>query len=106
MTVPDSWFEAVAQIAQRDPDRIAISDGDESLTYGDLVARAVGLAAWLHERGLRPGDRLGIHLRKCLEENVATLAAMRLGVVFVHIHPQYTVSQVEASSSTLEFACS
>ena len=94
MKVPDSWFEAVAQIARRDPDRIAISDGDESLTYKALVTRAVALASWLHERGLRAGDRLGIHVRKCLEENIATLAANRLGVVFVHIHPQYTVSQV------------
>jgi amino acid adenylation domain-containing protein len=91
---PSSWFDAVAATARRDPGQIAFSEGERSLTYADLVRQSVGLAAWLYDHGLRSGDRLGIHLRKGFEEILATLAAVRLGAVFVHVHPHATLAQL------------
>jgi amino acid adenylation domain-containing protein len=94
MTEHDNWFEAVSAVARRAGERVAVRDGDAELRYAELVQKAEALAAWLHERGIRPGDRVGVHLRKGIEEILVTLAAVRLGAVFVHMHPQLTVAQL------------
>jgi amino acid adenylation domain-containing protein len=90
----DSWFDAVAAVATRSPAKVALRDGDILLTYDDLVTKAGKLARWLQEQGIRPGDRVGVHLRKGTEEILLTLASVRLGACFVHVHPQLTVAQL------------
>ncbi len=90
-----TWFDRIAELAGGSPSRVAIEDGDERIDYAELVARAEHLAGWLYENGLRAGDRVGIHLRKGVEEVALTLGAMRLGAVFVNIHPQLTTRMVE-----------
>ncbi|MBW2263257.1 MAG: long-chain-fatty-acid--CoA ligase [Deltaproteobacteria bacterium] len=50
--------------ASRDPDRIAVEDGDRRTSYAELGHRTLSLARCMHEAGLRPGDRVAI-----LEDN-------------------------------------
>lgn len=95
MAEATTWWRAVANVARQSPQQIAVSAGDTSKTYQSVVAESMSLAAWLYDQGLRPGDRLGIHLRKGIEEILATLAAARLGAVFVHVHPQVTFEQLQ-----------
>lgn len=98
MSVGDSltnWWEVVAAHAERDPDRVAVLDGDKTLTYRQVIEQSHQMAGWLVREGLRPGDRLGIHLRKGFEEIIATLAAVRLGSVFVNINPLMVPAQVK-----------
>ncbi|MBL8820721.1 MAG: AMP-binding protein [Planctomyces sp.] len=81
--------------AERWPDNVAISDGNRTVTYAelnDLVSRVTG---WLVRSGLRRGDRVVVHLRKSIEEVAAMFAVARAGGVFVNIHPQWTVSQLQ-----------
>lgn len=80
--------------AARDPDRIAIIDGDARYTYGKL-ARAVGaLCAAFLDAGVRRGDRIGIWLEKSWEAVVAPLAASRAGAAFVNLNPLLKPRQV------------
>jgi non-ribosomal peptide synthetase component E (peptide arylation enzyme) len=45
------------------PDKLAVICGDTRLTYAQFVDQAEHLAhAWLRQ-GLRPGDRIALHLR-------------------------------------------
>ncbi len=79
------------------PDRAnqcALVLGDEEISYGELGRRAEAVAAWLHERGIRRGDRVGIHLHKSIEEVVATFAVARIGAIVVNISHQRTVRQL------------
>jgi amino acid adenylation domain-containing protein len=94
MNPPHTWIEAVTDIAERMGQKIAIGECEHWLTYEQLVARSTSLAAWLVAQGLRSGDRLGIYLRKGIEEIIAILAAMRIGAIFVPIHPQLTLTQL------------
>jgi acyl-CoA synthetase (AMP-forming)/AMP-acid ligase II len=73
----------------------AVIDGDRVIDYATLERWSVAVAAWLDEVGVEPGDRVGIHLRKSAEEVVATLAAARLGAVFVNLSYAWTPAQVE-----------
>ena len=56
------------------PDRLAVVFETEELTYAELDARAARLAHVLSERGIRPGDRVGIMLGNSIEF-IETLAA-------------------------------
>jgi acyl-CoA synthetase (AMP-forming)/AMP-acid ligase II len=88
-----SWFQVVAATAARFPDQVALEDGERTLTYAEVVRLSQRLAGWLAARGVRPGDRLGVHLRKGVEEILATLAAVRLGAIFVHARSSVTTAR-------------
>ena len=74
----------------RDPDRVAVfwegEPGDRTeLTYRDLHAQTVRLAAALRGMGVRPGDRVALHLGWLPETVVAMLAAARVGAEYTVI---------------------
>ncbi|MCG3181130.1 MAG: Linear gramicidin synthase subunit D [Phycisphaerae bacterium] len=76
------------------PDAPAIIDGNLTVSYGQLVSRVETQAARLHALGVRRGDRVGVHLSKSVDELVGMLAVLRLGAVFVNIHPRQTLDQL------------
>jgi non-ribosomal peptide synthetase component E (peptide arylation enzyme) len=48
-------------------DKLALACGETRLTYGQFAAQAESVArAWL-QQGLRPGDRIALHLRNGTE---------------------------------------
>ncbi|GJE55972.1 MULTISPECIES: AMP-binding protein [Methylobacterium] len=76
------------------PDRVAVVDGAQELTYGAFRARVAALAARMTALGVGPGDRVAILLPKSLFECVAIFAASAAGAVFVPIHPSLRPRQV------------
>lgn len=62
--------------AQRRPESAAIVHGDETLTYGELDARADAWAFGLVEEGVRPGDRVGL-----LAQNSTLYVAAYYGIL-------------------------
>ena len=51
--------------AQRCPDRLAVRDSEGTgLTYGELNQRANRIAAFLVDRGVKAGDRVGLVMPK------------------------------------------
>lgn len=61
---------------------------DEVRTYADLFENANRLAAWLHARGMQPGEHFAIALRNHPEFIEAMIAASLTGTVFVPIDPR------------------
>lgn len=79
----------------------AVDPGAPSLTYfdGALDYAALGdlsdrLAAWLHGRGVRRGDRVAIVLQNTPQFVVATLAAWKLAAVPVTLNPMYRAPEL------------
>ncbi|HBY60504.1 MAG TPA: hypothetical protein DEH78_11830, partial [Solibacterales bacterium] len=58
-------------------------------TFGEIDDRASRMAAALHGRGLRPGDRVAVYLPNSPDYIDLFLAATRLGVVFVPVNILY-----------------
>jgi long-chain acyl-CoA synthetase len=83
-------LRGVAATAALDADRVAIIDGPQVVTFGELDARANGLAIRLAELGVGPGDTVGIGLRNRAEWFTASHAIARLGAMFVPISPRLT----------------
>ncbi len=72
----------------------ALEDGDRRLSYDQLNEQAERLAGSLHAMGLRRGDRVCIHMPKCVEEIIVSFAVSRLGGVFVNLHVQLANRQL------------
>jgi long-chain acyl-CoA synthetase len=73
----------VTESAGRDAAAAAVVLGPTSLTYGELDDRAARLATLLRERGIEPGDRVGVMLPNVLEFPVAYYGILRAGAVVV-----------------------
>lgn len=68
--------------------------GAEAATGAEFARRVERLAAGLVARGFRPGDRLAIHVHRCLDEAVAILAAAIAGGMAVPVNPKLKDDQV------------
>lgn len=73
--------------ADHRPDAPAFRFGQQELTYAQLVMRSNQLANWLIEEGLRPGDRVGIYLHRCLESVIAVYGVFKAGGAYVPLDP-------------------
>ncbi|MFH8350450.1 non-ribosomal peptide synthase/polyketide synthase, partial [Streptomyces sp. NPDC018045] len=74
---------------RRAPDAVAVVCGTESVTYGELNARANRLAHWLIERGVAPEQRVAVVLPRSVGLVVALLAVLKAGGAYVPVDPGY-----------------
>jgi amino acid adenylation domain-containing protein len=73
--------------ARRTPEKTAIVCGETRTTYGELAARAAGLARELQRRGVRRGDRVVLFLHNSPEVVVGVFAVLAAGGVFSVVNP-------------------
>lgn len=73
--------QLLADAARDHPDRPAITAGGRTLTYAELERTVGELAGGLTAAGVRPGDRVGIHLPKSIEAVLGIYAVLRSGAV-------------------------
>jgi acyl-CoA synthetase (AMP-forming)/AMP-acid ligase II len=76
-----SVYELFAAQVQRDPNAVAIEQGSLLRSYGALDARVMRLAAALHHKGVRYGDRVAILSENRAEYIEVELAAAYLGAI-------------------------
>jgi amino acid adenylation domain-containing protein len=77
----------VADSAERHPNRPAIKDERQELSYCELDALADRTATALAELGVRRGDRVGIWLNKSAQGVAVMQGALRLGAAYVPVDP-------------------
>ncbi|MEU4554379.1 amino acid adenylation domain-containing protein [Micromonospora violae] len=90
-TVPALFANQVA----REPDAVAIVDGDTRLTYRDLDARANQVAHWLIEQGAGPERVVGLALSRSVELAVGVVAVGKAGAAYVPIDLDQPASRLE-----------
>jgi amino acid adenylation domain-containing protein len=76
--------------AERSPGSTALrlgssSDGGESMTYAELAATTDRIARVLVERGVRPGDRVGVLAAKAPWTIAALIGTLKAGGVYVPV---------------------
>lgn len=74
---------------RRTPDAVAVSFGEEQVTYAELDARANQLAHHLIKRGIRPETRVGICVGRSVEMIVGLLAILKSGGAYVPLDPYF-----------------
>jgi long-chain acyl-CoA synthetase len=68
-------------------DRVALRLDATRMTYRDFDAAVARVAGLLHDRGIRPGDRVGVMLPNVMECAVAYYGVLRAGGVVVPMNP-------------------
>jgi long-chain acyl-CoA synthetase len=67
--------------------RVAVRVDDTAMTYRALDEASARVAGLLHERGLKPGDRVGIMMPNVAEVPVVYYGVLRAGGVVVPMNP-------------------
>ncbi len=88
--------QAISALAQAQPDRVAVAHDGRHLTYGALDRMAGQFAAWLRRRGVKPGDRVGVALSRCLEMPALIVGALRAGCAYVPLDPSASEQRNDA----------
>jgi len=73
--------------ATEQAERIAVYDGERTLTYAELERQSNRVAHLLIDLGLSPGDRVGLYLDKSLEAIVGIYGALKAGGAYVPLDP-------------------
>lgn len=88
-------YSSVREHAAATPEKVAIRESARQLTYAAAIDAADRLAAELHRRDVRPGQRVAIWLPSRLETAVALLACSRNGYVACpSLHRDHTVGEI------------
>ena len=74
--------------AAKRPDAIAVVEpGNGGIRYRDLDALSDRMRDRLCAMGVRPGDRVGIHLRKSIDSVAAIYGVLKAGAAYVPVDP-------------------
>lgn len=76
------------QAAHR-PDAEALAFEGETLTYGELNARANQVAHTLRDMGVKPGIIVGLHVQRSTDLLVGALAILKAGGAYLPMDPAY-----------------
>ncbi|MCI0634003.1 MAG: amino acid adenylation domain-containing protein [Actinobacteria bacterium] len=76
------------------PEHPAVRCAGVERTYAELAGAANGLARTLLDAGVRPGDRVGIHLPKRVETLVAVYGVLKAGAAYVPLDPKAPAPRV------------
>ncbi|HEY7069177.1 MAG TPA: AMP-binding protein [Acidimicrobiales bacterium] len=91
-----SFARRLSDLADADPDRLAVTCGETSLTRRGLDHDATALARDLAARGVATGDMVTIALPNSVEWFVATVAAWKLGAIPQPVGAHLPVPELQA----------
>ncbi|MGC5328161.1 amino acid adenylation domain-containing protein [Brevibacillus sp. SYSU BS000544] len=82
------------QQAERTPHHVAVLDKKERITYETLNRKANQLAGLLREKGVMPGDAVGILMDRSVDTIIAVIAVIKSGGACLPISPEYPQNRV------------
>ncbi|MGW6460676.1 class I adenylate-forming enzyme family protein, partial [Streptomyces sp. NPDC055078] len=85
----------------RHPGRIALRDGDRSLTYAEVHDRALRLAGGLRAHGIGPGDTVALHLPNSLWLPVVYFGILCSGATAAALNPAQPTAMVRRQLADL-----
>ncbi|WNG56955.1 amino acid adenylation domain-containing protein [Archangium gephyra] len=80
--------------ADRTPEAVAVSFGEERLTYGELNRKANRLAHHLRGLGVGPDVPVGLCVRRSMDLAVGVLGILKAGGAYVPLDPAYPAERL------------
>ena len=81
--------------AERDGSATAIVDGEERVSYEDLLRRSRAVAGALRARGVEPGDRVAVLVPRSAAAVAAFLGILEAGAAYVPLDPVHPEARIE-----------
>jgi long-chain acyl-CoA synthetase len=96
-TPPDNAtiYNALVKVAKRQPDKVGMIFGDQSLTFRDLVTRIDAVAAQLRDLRIERGDAVAVFSQNRPEFIFCLFATAKIGGIFVPLNFNLTKSEVD-----------
>ena len=73
----------------------AFSCMGKEMTYAQIDKMSKDFGAYLHSRGLNPGDKIALMMPNLLQYPIALFGALRAGLVVVNTNPLYTPREMK-----------
>ncbi|MFO0760704.1 MAG: amino acid adenylation domain-containing protein [Byssovorax sp.] len=86
--------ELVEAQADATPDAVALVDGHDRITYGELERQSNRLAHALRARGVGPDVLVGVCVRRSAAMVIALLATLKAGGAYVPLDPTYPTARL------------
>lgn len=102
---PTTLTSAFDALAERWPERLAVSYKDQEMTYQQLKLYSDQLAMLLHAQGLTRGDRIALLFDHGADMIIALLGVMKSGYTYVPLNPSYPEYQLEHILNDSQTAC-
>jgi acyl-CoA synthetase (AMP-forming)/AMP-acid ligase II len=77
------------------PDRVAVTCGEDQVTYTELEERANRLAHHLASHGVAAGSHVGMCTRNRLQAIVTMLAVYKLRAALINVNYRYTAKEIQ-----------
>jgi amino acid adenylation domain-containing protein/thioester reductase-like protein len=87
--------ELILREARCHPDRVALIEGDQAISYGDIDARSASVAAELRRVvAAAKAAHIAICLPRSADMTVAILAVLRAGFSYIPLDPEYPAERL------------
>jgi len=94
-SAPALVLQSFATAAQQQPDAIAVQDGDQRITYGELDRRANQLAHYLAGLGAGPEKPVALCAPRSLDLIIGVLGIMKAGAAYLPLDPAYPAAHMD-----------
>ncbi|MGW0771830.1 amino acid adenylation domain-containing protein [Streptomyces sp. NPDC002676] len=91
---PETLAEEFLRIAERFPARIALVDGNTTLTYAELDRAANQRAHVFASQGIGVNDHIGLLVDRSAQSVVNILALLKAGAAYVPLDPDYPAERL------------
>ena len=88
-------FSDLERHVEECPNKAFLIDADVTLTYSEFAGFLEKTVQFLYSLQLKPGARIGVHMRKSVTQALIMMAIMRSGYVYVSIPDQHKSKQCE-----------
>ena len=87
--------DLIADATKTFRNRPAFSCMGKELSYAELDKLSTALGAYLHYRGLQPGDKVAVMMPNMLQYPITLHALLKAGLVIVNTNPLYTPREMK-----------
>ena len=87
--------DLLAEATQKHSRKPAFSCMGKDITYAELDRMSTAFGAYLHYRGLQPGDRVAVMMPNMLQYPVVLHGLLKAGLVIVNTNPLYTPPEMK-----------
>lgn len=81
----DNLSDPIFHHAAAHPNAVALTDGNDTLTYGALASLVASASIYLHDLGIGQGHRIGIALTNSADHVILLFALLRVGATPVEL---------------------